>query len=330
MTRRTVGTRDARRAGLGFAIAVVAALGGLAVAACGSDEARPETIPGAAVAVDDPFSGGYPTYDHATTGIRVVFGTPDIAVGTARISFALFDRDGIVSEPSIEATLQHYPEGAAGAPTSPRAVALTFRPFPDGGRGIYTSQVQLDHAGLWSIDVPVEVSGRRERVTFPITVGTATVAPGIGAPAPASQNRTLNDESNLDRLTTASAPDRRLYERAIADVIAAKEPFVVVFASPAFCTNALCGPQVEVATELADRYGGQAEFIHVDLYENPTEIRGDLSVARRTPVLDEWGLHTDEWTFVVDASGIVRARFEGFAPREEVEAALVEVLPTQD
>ena len=45
-----------------------------------------------------------------------------------------------------------------------------------------------------------------------------------------------------------------------------------------------------------------------------------------TPILEEWGLHTDEWTFVVNADGVVVARFEAFAPLAEVEAALAAVL----
>jgi hypothetical protein len=148
------------------------------------------------------------------------------------------------------------------------------------------------------------------------------VAPAIGDAAPASVNRTSSDGTPIEALTTASEPDPTLYDMTIAETLAMSRPFVVTFASPAFCTNALCGPQVEVLSELQVEYGDAAEFIHVDLYENPMEIRGDFSLAKRTPVLDEWGIHTDEWTFIVDATGRITARFEGFAPREEVEPAL--------
>ena len=56
-------------------------------------------------------------------------------------------------------------------------------------------------------------------------------------------------------------------------------------------------------------------FIHVDLYENPLEIRSmGLGVAIETPLLREWGLRTPEWTFIVGADGLVAGRFEAFAP----------------
>lgn len=290
------------------------------------DDEAPTAIPGAAIAVDDPFSGGYPAYDDEATGLRVVLGTPDLGVGPARLSFALFDRDGIVSMPTAAVDVRFHPDGPGGTTEFNETVEFTYRPFPDGGRGIYVGNAMLGTRGLWSLAIPIALAEGTTTVVIPVEVAAESTAPAVGDPAPASQNRTSADEPDLARLTTASEPDARLYQRTVADALAAGEPIVLVFTSPAFCTTALCGPQVDVLSALADDYDQQAAFIHVDLYENPTEIRGDLSVARRTPVLDEWGLQTDQWTFVIDSDGIVRARIEGFAPREELEAALLAVI----
>lgn len=284
------------------------------------------TIPGAATRIQDPFSGGYPTYDDAELGLLVVFGTPDLGAGTSRVSFAIFDDVGLVSEPTLDVTTRFYPDGAEGAFEEVEDARLQFRPFPEGGRGIYTGDLRLDRAGLWAFDVTVPRPDGAMQLVFPVQVAEEAAAPQVGEAAPASDSRTVEDEPDLQELTTGSEPDPRLYQTSIADALAQGVPFVVTFASPAYCTNALCGPQVEVLSELADEHGDAATFIHVDLYENPTEIRGDFALARRTPVLREWNIHTDEWTFVVDADGIVAARFEGFAPRDEVEAALRAVL----
>ena len=112
----------------------------------------------------------------------------------------------------------------------------------------------------------------------------------------------------------------------IAEAVTSGLPTVVVMASPAFCTNAVCGPQVEVLQELKDKYEGQANFIHVDLYDNPEEIQGDLSRARLSPTVVEWRLPSTEWSFVIDGRGIISARFESFATLEEIEQALVDLL----
>ena len=284
-------------------------------------------IPGGATPVDDPFSGGYPTYDDEATGLRIVLGTPDLGVGRSRVSLALFDDVGVVSVPTLATSTRYYPDGPGGEPEDLEDTEVHFFPFPEGGRGIYVGTLNLDRAGLWAVALAVPRSdGSTAQVVIPVTVADETVAPAVGAAVPASESRTLADVAEASELTTASEPDPRLYETSIADALGRGVPFVVTFASPAFCTNALCGPQVEVLSELADAHSDRATFIHVDLYENPRELQGDFSLARRTPILNEWGIHTDEWTFVVDATGTVTARFEGFAPREEVEAALLAAL----
>jgi len=297
-----------------------------ALVACSGDSPEgPVAIPGGATAVDDPFSGGYPTYDDDASGLRIVFGTPDLgAEGASRVSFALYDDAGPISVPTLRVATRFYPDGPDADYEPGEDAEVRFRPFPEDSRGIYTGALTFDRAGLWALDITVPLAdGAPRQVIFPIEVAEETVAPAIGEAAPASTNRTTADTIDLHALSTATDPDLRLYDATIASAVEAGTPFVVTFASPAFCTNALCGPQVEVLSALADKYGDRTIFIHVDLYENPAELRTDFELARRTPVLGEWGIHTDEWTFVVDGNGIVTARFEGFAPREEVESALL-------
>ncbi|GIT69223.1 MAG: hypothetical protein Ct9H300mP27_03270 [Chloroflexota bacterium] len=43
----------------------------------------------------------------------------------------------------------------------------------------------------------------------------------------------------------------------------------VVFATPAFCVSATCGPQLEILTRLKEKYQDRVNFIHVEAFENP-------------------------------------------------------------
>ena len=71
-------------------------------------------------------------------------------------------------------------------------------------------------------------------------------------------------------------------------------------------------------SNLSATYGDAADFVHVDLFTNPKEIQGDLTRAKKTPLLEEWGLVSQEWTFVMDRDGVVVGRFENFVPQLEL------------
>ena len=282
---------------------------------------------GTAKPAADLLAGGYPIYRDKGNGITAILATPDLGVGTFRFAIALSDSSGLIRDPAV--MMQSYPPGATGSlQATAQEVAADFRAFPDGSRGLYSTSFTFDRAGKWSVVVAVpRPGGSTVLMVLPVTVAQRSSAPAVHEAALASKNRIAADVPSLDRLTTGSAPDSALYQHRIADSIAAHRPTVVIFASPAFCTTPLCGPQVEDASVLAKTYGDRADFIHVDLYQNPQEIKGDLSRAVRSPLLKEWGLQTDEWTFVIDANGKIAARFEAYAPPAEVEAALSRVLP---
>ena len=265
---------------------------------------------------------GLPSED----GIQIILGTPDVAVGTHRMAFVLQSEQDLVRAPYATVVSRHLPEGGEEGREGETAQAV-FRPWPYEIRGSYTTQLAFDAAGRWQIDVTVMDGGGHTRfaqLTF--QVDEATKAPDVGAAAAASENKTLADVEDMGELTTGSLQDPDLYQTTIAGAIGSGMPTVIVMASPAFCINAVCGPQVEVLQQLKDKYEGQANFIHVDLYDNPDEIQGDLSRSRISPTVLEWRLPSAEWTFVIDRDGKIAARFESFATFDELEQALEKVL----
>ena len=313
---------------------VVPALGVL-VAACTANASRTAADPmPSATAADRGFVVSldarvqYPESFDEETGLRSILGTPDLGVGRHRVSFVLVHERGLLRFPVVRVASYFYPEGSDGAPEGPvESGSARFFDFPLGTRGVYVAELGFDRAGTWGLEASFpNPDGGRTSTGFPFEVRERAFAPAVGDPAPASANRTLEDVDGIEQLTTGSNPDRGLYRRSIADAIAAGRPFVLVFASPAFCTSAFCGPQVEVVSALRGRRADRADFIHVDLYANPHEIRGDLGRGIRNPVLDEWSITSDEWTFVVDGDGRIAGRFESFVSEDELEPALLKVL----
>ena len=260
-------------------------------------------------------------------GTQAIFATPDLGVGENRVAFAIQSPDGLIDAPS--ATVQSFFEPAdqdtLGEPTQ-TAFAL-FRPFPLVERGLYVARLTFDRPGAWGIQATTlgeDGSPVRARLFFDVPERPA--APTVGDAAPLSDSRTLEDVESIAQLTTGSLQDADLYRLTIADAARSGKPTVVVMASPAFCVNAVCGPQVEVLSELKGEFSGRANFIHIDLYDNPHEIQGDLNRAIISPVVREWNLPSGEWTFVIDNGGLITDRFEGFSNLDELREALEDTL----
>ena len=293
----------------GLAALIFLALAALAYAACASAEPTPPP------ATDTPAPAGAVT-------IQVI--STDLSVGRNRVAFALLNESGrVISTPNVR--VNATAPGADGTPV--QAGRATFRKWPLGDLGIYTAQLDFSTAGAWRLGVSIwgwgGVDGYGDGI---LEVKRESATPAIGSPAPASRNKTIDDVDGLEQLTTADPPDTDLYQLTIADALALGKPLVVVFATPAYCKTATCGPQVGEIETLKDRFKLEAAFIHVEVFDNPHLIQGDLERAVPVPATEEWGLLTEPWTFVVDSHGAIAAKFEAFTTAQEIEEALVPLL----
>ena len=92
---------------------------------------------------------------------------------------------------------------------------------------------------------------------------------------------------------------------------------MVVFATPAFCQSAQCGPTLDRVKAGRGQSHPNVAFINVEPYKL------QFTEGRLQPVLDannqlqpvdavnEWKLLSEPWIFTVDSKGIVRGSFEG-------------------
>ena len=290
-------------------------------ATAASSAAAPEATDAPEPAQDNPTASG------GTQGegleLNVILATTVLEVGEQRVAFLLATPTGLVKgDNNVSITPVYLPDGAAG-----ESVTTRFHQWPYGVRGAFAAEVGFDRPGMWRLDINAEGpdagSGAVE-----IEVLEDSSVPFIGSVAPLSENKTLGSVGAIELVTTDYTPDLSLYQVTIREAVESSLPAVVVFASPAFCTTATCGPQVDAVSELRESYPGQAHFIHVEIYDNPDEIQGDLDRARIAPAVSEWGLTSiphwfnESWTFVLDADGRVRDRFEGFATVVELEESL--------
>jgi hypothetical protein len=257
----------------------------------------------------------------------------DIAADTTRLMVLIQDRQGrsLTSE-DLAVRIGIYDLAASVDEAVGRADG-TFRWLIPDSKAIYTVPVTFGHGGDWGLEVTGSAAGEPDRTArLLFSVRDASQTPAIGADAPPSDTLTATDPAELVAISTDTDPDLAFYRLSIKDAIAAGKPFVVVFATPLFCTSGVCGPALDQVKAVAPDYEGRVNFIHVEPYvlevkDGRTQPELDVTgYPKSIRAVVEWGLPTEPYVFVVDAQGKVAARFEGMAYPDELRAALDAVL----
>ena len=220
----------------------------------------------------------------------------------------------------------YLPPGQDTAEVRETATAEFFQ-WPTGSQGIFKVNLDLDISGVWRVEVDATTAnGTPITAQGSLTVRPESITPAIGSPAPASITPTLDGVDDLATITSSTDPDPDLYRLSVDQALTAGKPLVVVFATPAFCVSATCGPQVEILSQLKERFPGQANFIHVEVFEDPHEVEAGTTAPRHVKTVAEWKLPTEPFSFIMGKDGLVAAKFEGFTTVEELEVALREVV----
>jgi len=208
--------------------------------------------------------------------------------------------------------------------TTPATYMSTIANLP----GLYRARVEFGRAGDWGLEViATEPDGSQRTGRMVFSVRESGTTPAIGAQAPASETPTASTPEEIAALSTDDAPDPDFYRTSVADALAAGEPFVLVFATPAFCQTLTCGPALDVVKAAVAEFEGRLTPIHVEPYQL-REVDGHLqpvltedNLPIPVPAVTEWGLPSEPYVFVVDREGKVTAKFEGIASADELEEA---------
>ena len=191
------------------------------------------------------------------------------------------------------------------------------------GAGAYVAHLDLNPAGNWGMDITASrPSGERlsQRLAFNVTA--TPIVPAVGQAAPLSRSPTIREVPDAEAIDSGRPPDD-MHQLSIAEAIAQHRPTLVVFASPAFCTSRICGPEVHVVQSLEPGYRGRLAFIHIEIYR---DFKPDPSKKQLAPTVAEWRLTTEPWVFLIDPNGVIHARFEGPTAADEVKAAIDQLL----
>ena len=249
-----------------------------------------------------------------------VFASSEVVVGSNRFLVGILDdNDAPIASPDVDVHIEFF--DLTDCPPEPAAERdMDFLWSIKGVAGLYRTQVGFDSPGTWGAEVTISGAGLDETVKASFDVRASPTTPAIGSRPPASDTPTADDVKDLSEISTDDNPDPRFYEVSIASALERGEPFVVAFATPKFCQTQTCGPTLEIVKSVAEDFP-KLTFIHVEPYELPA----DPSNLEPVQAVDEWGLPSEPWVFVVDGKGRVAAKFEGSLAPEELKAALQEL-----
>jgi hypothetical protein len=251
-------------------------------------------------------------------------------VGENRYPFGVFTRG---NEQVDDADVALYfakdeKRGPVIGPLPAQVTSLEVKPAyraagedPDEAKNVYVSpKVDFDRKGPWVAIAMLKGEGGLEVSRVPSPVVDDNSVPKVGEKAPLIHTPTAAEVGGDLAMIDTRSPHDQMHQVDFADALG-REPTVLVFATPALCQSRVCGPVVDVAQQVADDYKGEADFIHMEVYND-----NDIAKGIR-PQLRAYHLPTEPWTFLIDRDGIVRDRLEGAYGVQELEAAMRSIVP---
>jgi len=277
----------------------------------------------------------WPATGKATsTGPIPLLVNSDLAPGENRLLLSLVDADGFpLGGPGWKLSAETFNLTADGCTPLAGKIEIPFTWSIKDLRGFFIGPAEIP-AGTEELGLSIngtDAGGAAVSIRFAAQVWPEGIAlrPGDAAPTGATPTAATS-EHGLAGISTDPSPLARLYKYSAADLLAAGTPFVMVFASPAFCVSQACGPTMDVVKAAAERHPG-ALIIHVEPYL--MEWNGE----RMIPTLDAnmrlqanetasaWRLPVEPWIYTVDTNGIVIHSFEGVIDAAELDAAIKEI-----
>lgn len=300
----------------------------LALAGCGGDSGAPQPPPGVSQSVFErqlrqaqnpskrsfPVAGGRSLEQlaaEASAGPKVGLASSVIVPGrTNRLAFGVLSAENQPVYGETAVYVARSPQAPAQGPYPAPADSLIGEPRYRSRQAvaedsplafIYAAQVPFFRAGRHAVLVLTRTARGLTGAGTEVEVRSSRI-PDVGERAPAIETDVGGIPADANDTRLPPAPD--LHKTSFADAIG-KRPVALLFATPQLCQSRVCGPVVDIALQLKQKYGDRMTFIHQEVY-----VDNDLNKGLRPP-LRRFGLQTEPWLFTFDRSGRVAARLEG-------------------
>ena len=277
---------------------------------------------------------GWPRPGQVTTsGIIPVLASSEKLVGQSRLLFVLVDgQNRPIADETLEVEIGFF-DLCADPAAATEVVTPSFAWGVVGERAFYVATPELTQPGPWGAAVAVRdpSTGVTTGAKLQFTASEGGFGPRIGDAAPAITTPTLADVGgDVRRISTDPQPDPGFYRTSLDDALAAKEPFVLAFVTPAFCKSAQCGPTLDVVKAAVK--AAPIRVVAVEPYQlayQDGRLQPVLQDGNFVPVeaATVYGIPTEPWLFLVDADGTIAGSFEAVVGEQELADAIRAVTP---
>ncbi len=227
-----------------------------------------------------------------------------------RVAYVLTGKNGLLTPAPGSTTLQvgtdekHWGppvpvdiHSDTGASTS-NYLTATYR-FPAAGTYWLRASFQGQTA-----DSPVVVIDRKDaKILLPGQQMISTATP------------TTSDHRGVEPICTRNPPCQ-FHTQSLDEALAQHLPVALLFATPALCQSAFCGPVLDTLIAAADPYAGKINFVHSEIF---TALSRN---SANTPAVLAYHLQSEPVLFLANANGTVVERIDALFGKAEATAAL--------
>jgi hypothetical protein len=192
-------------------------------------------------------------------------------------------------------------------------------------QGLYSARVDFPSPGNWYVAAVVQGSSGTA-----VGVGAVTVASSAnnapGTKATSVKTPVATSENGIKAICTS--PVCHMHTISLDKALKNGKPTVVGFSTPALCESKLCGPVNDEQILVSEKYGKQANFIHVEEFLPGPDFKPPLPTAEnQSPGFKAWQLTSEPWCFVIDRKGVITAALgPGPVVAPQIEEELKQVL----
>jgi hypothetical protein len=309
------------------------------LAGCGQATPLPGGQAGAATSPAGADQGG---------DVQPVFAFSEAVAGKNRIAIGLVRNNTPLNDPAAKVHLRFFNLDEANPQIKFESDATYY------GQGLpaafYVAYPTFDKPGNWGVEIQTQLAGQAAPSVSKqrLEVKDHSNVPIVGQPAISTKTLTVKDVPDPAQLSSGTQVDPAMYQISLDQALTNGKPTALLFATPAFCKTATCGPSLDVIQGLQKQYGAKVNFIHSEVYKFPfdqsvqrqQEAMQKASKENRAPTADElnaglsdamvaWKLDSEPWLFLIDTKGIVAGRYEGGITKEEMGPALEKLIAGQ-